>query len=266
MISLASGTLPEFDPPTVVEAAAAAGFDGCGIWFDPESFTPAVLRATERAFGQAGIRPLEIEVIILGDRAQEPFQQQLLETGAALGATEAIVVSREPELSKTTDLLGALNESASRLGVHLCLEFLPIFAVANLENAISVIRSVDHENVKLLVDPLHLARSGSSLDNLRNLPSSWFSFAQFCDATGQAPGDGGFEALYDEAVNGRLLPGEGELPLGALIDALPAGLPLSLELRAGWLRELHPDPEARARWVLAGMNRWAATHGGFDRP
>ena len=38
MISLASGTLPEFGPVEVTRAAADAGFHGCGIWFDSQTW------------------------------------------------------------------------------------------------------------------------------------------------------------------------------------------------------------------------------------
>ena len=70
-----------------------------------------------------------------------------------------------------------------------------------------------------------------------------------------------YDELYDEALNGRLLPGDGELPLVELVAALPPGLPLSLEMRARWLREDYPDPVERARAVMRGMQTWLAEHG-----
>ena len=43
------------------------------------------------------------------------------------------------------------------------------------------------------------------------------------------PGPTDSPALIREARTGRLLPGEGVLPLGELVAALPAGLPLAIE-------------------------------------
>jgi sugar phosphate isomerase/epimerase len=260
-IRLASGTLPEFDPVTVVEAAAAAGFDGSGIWFDPKSWREATTRATARAFADTGIRPVEIEVLIVGDPARSTNHQRLLEAGAALGASDAIVVSTESDPGRCADLLGALNEQARPLGVRLCLEFLPIFAISDLATARSVVEAVGDANLKILVDTLHVARTGTAVEDLAALPPELLSFAQFCDAPRTAPGAGDYDELYDEALNGRLLPGDGELPLVELVAALPPGLPLSLEMRARWLREDYPDPVERARAVMRGMQTWLAEHG-----
>jgi len=260
-LSLASGTLPEFDPATVVEAASAAGFDGCGIWYDPKTWTPAIARDTRRAFQATGLKPLEIEVIVVGDPARAASHEPLLDAGAALGATEVIVVSVEPDIGRCAELIGALNEQAKARAIHLCLEFLPIFAVTDLRSARAIVDQVADDNLKILLDPLHVARSGLDLLQLAELPPGCLSFAQFCDAPAAAPGDGGFDALYDEALNGRLLPGEGELPLAELLAALPAELPLSLEMRAAWLRDRHPDPVQRAALVAQSTRDWLAAHG-----
>lgn len=260
-ISLAAGTLPEFDPVTVVEAAASAGFDACGVWFDYGTWTDDITGATRRAFDRAGIRPLEIEVLVLGDPDRQAHQRRLLEAGAAIGATEAIVVSAEPDVGRTADLMSSLNDEARGFGIRLCLEYLPIFAINTLAAARDVLARVGDDNVKILVDPLHLARSATSLEDLADVPQADFSFAQFCDAPAAVPGDGGFDALYDEALNGRLMPGEGELPLADLLALLPADLPLSLEMRARWLREQYRDPDERAQVVRDTVRRWLTTHG-----
>lgn len=260
-LSLASGTLPEFDPVTVVAAAAHAGFDGCGIWFDAATWTDETTRTTASAFRDTGLTPLEIEALVVGDPAMEAHHGRLLDAGAAIGATEAIVVSREPDAGRTAARVARLDELAKPRGIRLCLEFLPIFAIRNLAEARNVVDRVGSDNVKILVDPLHVARSGTALAEIALLPRSLVSFAQFCDAPSAPPGDGGLGALYDEAINGRLLPGDGDLPLAQLLAALPADLPLSLEMRAAWLREQHPDPKDRARVVMDGMRRWLKAAG-----
>jgi sugar phosphate isomerase/epimerase len=54
-------------------------------------------------------------------------------------------------------------------------------------------------------------------------------YVQICDATSEMPGPTDTPALIREARAGRLLPGEGALPLRELVAALPAGLPLAIE-------------------------------------
>jgi hypothetical protein len=58
------------------------------------------------------------------------------------------------------------------------------------------------------------------------------------------------EALRDEALYGRLLPGDGALPLAETLEEVP-GVPLSFELRSKFLMTTHPNPVDRARTVLA---------------
>ena len=54
-------------------------------------------------------------------------------------------------------------------------------------------------------------------------------YAQICDAGPDMPGPADTPALIREARTGRLLPGEGVLPLAELVAALPEGLPLAIE-------------------------------------
>ena len=57
----------------------------------------------------------------------------------------------------------------------------------------------------------------------------YFRYAQICDASADMPGPGDTPALIREARTGRLLPGEGALPLAELVAALPDTLPLAVE-------------------------------------
>ena len=71
-----------------------------------------------------------------------------------------------------------------------------------------------------------------------------FPYAQLCDASAAAPGTAR-RALFDEAVEARLLPGDGELPLAALVAALPAGATLSVETPTRALAAAAPAERAR---------------------
>ena len=242
MISLASGTLPEFGPVEVTRAAADAGFQGCGIWFDSQTWTDATTHDVGNAFVESGLKPLEIEVIDIKPGAADPQHRRLLEIGAEIGASEAIVVSSDSDLEAVKVRFAALCEHGDRLDINLCLEFLPIYQVKSLPMALEVLAAVGHPRGKLLIDPLHLARAGATVADVAGLSSDLFSFAQFCDAPLYLPGEPTFECLLEEALDGRSTPGAGGLPLRELLEVLPRDLPLSLELRSRRLREQFPGP------------------------
>ncbi len=262
MLSLASGTLPECTPVEVLRAAASAGFDGCGIWYDKTTWTASTTREVASAFQATDVVPLEIEVIMLGNVGERDDHRRLIDAGAEIGASEAIVVSNEPDVERTAELLADLCEFAEQRNINLCLEFLPIFAIKNLDSALAVLDRVDRRNAKLLLDPLHLARAGSTPAALADIDEDLLSFAQFCDAPAELSADADFEALYTEAVDGRVNPGAGGLPLADFVRALPPTIPLSLELRSRALREAFADPAERARNVLLATQTFLSSRVG----
>ena len=62
-----------------------------------------------------------------------------------------------------------------------------------------------------------------------------------------------------DAIDDRSAPGEGGLPLRPLLGALPADVPLSLEVRSRKYRERYPDATDRARAVLHATQRFLAS-------
>ena len=68
------------------------------------------------------------------------------------------------------------------------------------------------------------------------------------------------KAIIDDAIDRRVAMGEGGLPLTAMVDALPAGLPLAIEERSAVLRANFPDLNARAREVARTSRAWLDAH------
>jgi sugar phosphate isomerase/epimerase len=58
------------------------------------------------------------------------------------------------------------------------------------------------------------------------------------------------DAYLVDAIDGRLAPGEGSIPVDAMARALPPELPISLEIRSRHYREQYRDPLERARVIL----------------
>jgi len=247
-ISLAAGNVQEFSPEEMPVAAAAAGFDCTGIWVEPDTWTPRTSREVRQRCADAGVSVLDVEVMwIHPGKPLDPLKR-IIDIGGEVGARYGLVVSSDPDDAATEGAFGTLCDHALDVGLTLVLEFLPITAVRSLAQAVRIVTSANRPNGRLLIDTLHLARTGGTVDEVRALDPDLFPYLQIADAPLRAPGEG-YDALLQEAVDGRLLPGEGELPIGELLAALPAGLPLSPEIRSRALRERYPDITDRARAI-----------------
>ena len=263
IISLAAGVLPDFSPQETVGAAVAAGFDAVGIWVDAETWTATTTRETKKRLTDGGIPALDVEVIWLRPGPDNPDHFRVLDIGAELGAANALAVCSEPDVDAAAGKLRRLAEHGSRVGVRVSLEFAAFTEVKSLAAALALLE-LSGDDAGLLIDPLHLQRTGGSPEDVAQVPRARFSYAQYCDApaTGPAPSD--VAAIVAEALDLRLMPGAGGLPLDALLDALPPGLPLSVELRARALRDAYPDASDRAA-AVAKATRSHLEHAHRDR-
>jgi sugar phosphate isomerase/epimerase len=108
-----------------------------------------------------------------------------------------------------------------------------------------VVSKANKTNGGILVDTLHVIRSGGGAATLAELDPKLIGSVQLCDAPlAKAPE----LSITDEARTDRLPPGEGELPLHAMLDALPESIPLAVEVP---LTRRYPNlaPLERARRV-----------------
>jgi sugar phosphate isomerase/epimerase len=247
-LSLASRTLPEATPAEMVSAAAAAGFDAAGIWVEPERWEPSTTRSVRKRLADTGLRVLDVEVLALTNDVSDAALDRSLEIGAELGARYALVIGMDPDAARTAERFGRLCERAAAGGMRLALEFMRFTAVRTLGDALEIVRSAGHPAGAVLVDMLHLVRSGGEPEGLLGIDSDLLPYAQICDAPAASPGED-VGLLVNEALNGRLLPGDGALPIEAILARLPSGCPLSCEVLSSELHRRFPDPAARARAV-----------------
>lgn len=246
----------DVDPAAAIEIAAEAGFDAAGIWFDATTWTPAFGRRVHSALAATGVIPLDIEVVMLSADGHD-HGDALVDAAVELGARNILVASREPDPHRVGDRLRALAERLDGAPTRIVLEFLPVLAIKTLGQALTAVHHGDHPALGVLVDSLHLARAGHTPADLVGTDQRCFPYLQLCDAPA-APPDGGPAALLHEALHGRLLPGEGGLPLHELLDALPE-IAISLELRSATLLAAHPDPLDRARALAEATDRFLGT-------
>ncbi|HKY82379.1 MAG TPA: TIM barrel protein [Sphingobium sp.] len=260
LISLAAGVLPEHPPETVVEAGAEAGFRAVGLRIDGQEWSAERLAALSGRIEELGLIVLDAEVLWI--RAGDPVERllELVDVAVALKARNLLVVSSDPDPHATAGIFAAICDRAKPAGLSVSLEFGHFSAVHRLADAAAIVGEAGWSNGHVLIDPLHLSRSLGTPDDVASLPPALFHYAQFCDAGADAPQPDDVPAIREEALDGRLMPGDGILPLQFLLRSLPPGLPLSVELRSRALRDAHPDPVARARHVRERTEAWLAAH------
>ncbi len=263
-ISLAHLTVLDTTPPELVTVAAAAGFRTIGIRL---TATPSVgvppydmlsegplLRETLQRLADTGVSVLDTEFLRFEPEHPVGVPEGFLEVSARLGARNVLVMSAEPEEARTVERFSELCDRAAGYGLHVCLEFAIYTGVRTLAHAAHVIARSKRSNASVLVDALHFSRSGGIPAHIASVDPSLFRYAQICDAGADMPGPGDTPALVREARTGRLLPGEGDLPLAELVAALPVAVPLAIEAPCRATSELSAFERAkRAHQALAAL-------------
>ena len=185
------------------------------------------MRETLKRMADTGVSVLDVEFLRFEPETPIGIPEGFLEAGARLGAKYVLVMSTEPEEARTLDRFGELCDRAAQYGLHVCLEFAIYTGVRTLAHAARMIKQSGRSNASILVDALHFSRSGGVPADIAHVDPSLFRYAQICDAEPGMPTAAA--DLIREARTGRLLPGEGVLPLAELVRALPATTPLSVE-------------------------------------
>jgi sugar phosphate isomerase/epimerase/4-hydroxyphenylpyruvate dioxygenase-like putative hemolysin len=235
--SLAHLTALSLSPPELVDAAAEAGYRYVGLRLTrvtpqephyPLATDPALMRTTKVRLAATGIEVLDIELARISPDEDPKDFLRFLEAGAELGARHVITQLPDPDRARKTDRFARLCELARPLGLTVDLEFPSWTETPDLREAVRVLRGADQPNAGILVDLLHFARSGSSVADLRQLPTEWFHFVHVCDAPPGVPATN--EGLIHTARFERLFPGEGGIDVHGILESLPPGLPYALEI------------------------------------
>ena len=216
---------------------ASAGYDAVGLRlarsplfaFHPVVGDAALIRELKRALAGTGLSVLDILSFYLQPATDFDTFAAALELGAELGARYALVAGDDPEWERLRDHLGRFCDVAGRFGVVAAVEFAVIRPLATLSQTLRLLSELGRKNAVVCLDPLNFVRSGGSAALLRGLDPRLFPYAQISDGV-LGPGEPDLTKLGRMSPNQRRLPGEGRLPLRDILDALPPGLPLSVEL------------------------------------
>ena len=252
---LAAGTVLAAPPEEQIRAAAAAGFDGCGLRLDPATCSAAAVARLARVARSEGVLVLDIEVVRLTTPEPTPDQRHLVAIGADLGARWVLTVSEVADPDDRRRGIEIMAEVAQCNGMRIALEFMGFTAVPNLAAALRL-WSMIGAPVGVLIDALHLHRTGGTPAEVAMMPSGSLGYLQLCDV-GPGPGPDGAAALAAEARHHRLMPGDGAIDLAALVASVPKGTAVTVEVQNDSLAARH-DPADLARRAYAAARRFVS--------
>lgn len=222
----------ETSPAEFALFAAAAGCQSISIFTygSPDRF-PLVTQSNKQTFSRrvhdTGLQINNIDAFLMLPHSEVSDFLPAIDLGTELGARCVSTQLFDAEQARVTDRLAELCEYSEKRGLAVAVEFMPLSPGWNtLDSCLELIRNVAKANLGLSIDILHLIRSGSTPKDISAIPPELIRYAQLCDSH-----DLSANTKYaKEAMAGRLIPGEGEFPIKAFVNALPADVSLELEV------------------------------------
>lgn len=242
--------------PELVRVAADAGFDSVSVRVTGSRGPvaadlrddPRTLARTLRALEETGLSVLDAEVLRLARATPSDEAARAIDAARTLGARHIIAVNTDLREEECAERLASVCALADGSGLRICLEFMRFSATPDLESACRIVEAVGHPCAAVLVDALHLHRSGGTARDVETLAAprpGLFPYIQVCGVPPAPPEPVDPDLLFREAVSARLLPGDGVNDLRALVDAVGPATPLSVEAPVAGDRRRRPAQRAR---------------------
>jgi sugar phosphate isomerase/epimerase len=263
-IIIAPTTLQDAAPIEYIEATIDAGYDGIGLRvhrspglpFYPVLGDTALTAEMKSRIADAGLKVFDLYSFYLQPDTDVASFAPAMELGASFGAKYATVMGADENWSRQRDNFARTCDLAAQFSLLCSLEFAVIRPLATLPQTLRLITEAKRDAV-ICIDPLHLARSGGSPSDVKALDAKYFPYAQISDGMLE-PGEPNPALFGKLGLGTRALPGEGKLPLRALLAALPPGIPLSVELP----HSLGPNGTSVRDWAKITADRTREFLGG----
>jgi sugar phosphate isomerase/epimerase len=226
------GTIEGVGVETLAAVAGATGFGSISI-------TPAMyFDARERGLSdhelrevlaRAGVTVAMIDPLIRGlpgarDPSSVPRRFRATfehDTDDAFAAAEAVgaravnvahYLGAPTPIDVLTDAVHGIGARAASRGLSLLVEFMPEGSIANLDDAVAIVRGAGSPNVALMLDTWHFFRTAGEVAELEALAPGTIGAVQVGDAPPEARGTGTEPPSAD-----RLLPGHGAVPVREIV-------------------------------------------------
>jgi sugar phosphate isomerase/epimerase len=199
------------------------------------------------------------------ERAASAENARIIDLSARAGARTVIVAALEElgSFDAAARGLAELCDRAGERGLDISLEFLPFGGILTIAAALRLIEAADRENLGLVLDVWHWSRQAGGPDfaTLAQFPPERLHILQLNDAAAEPAAD-----LLQECAN-RLLPGEGDADIAALLAAIGrmgAAPVVITEVFSQSLAALDPAENARRQYAAAAAVLWGAPAGNAE--
>ena len=190
------------------------------------------------------------------ERASDADRRAQLDIVCELGVPR-VNTSSTLAWGPTIDKIGMLADLTAEYGLMLTIEAIPTYTIGDLPSALAVLEEVARPNLKLLIDTMHIARTGGA-GLLATIDPALIGYVQICDGPAGMPSG---EIYFDQALYERAIPGEGELPLVEMLACIPEHIVASAEVPMRSLRNAGVSHAEIARRVIEGSRTMlAAAH------
>lgn len=212
---------------------------------------PKLRRDTLAAMGDRGVAISLGDGFLITPGADAHAFAEDLDALAELEVPRINTVSLDPDLARSFDQFAILTELAAQLGIHTVVEPVPGLTVGDLATALEAVRHVGRGEFRVLIDTMHLVRSGSGAADVAAVEPGGIGYAQLNDTTLRPRGDN----YMREAMFERMVPGEGELPLRDVLSALPSDVVIEIEVPRRSLALAGVSPIDRLRPCVEAARR-----------
>jgi sugar phosphate isomerase/epimerase len=255
-LSLAALTILDAGPAGQIRAAAEAGWCSVGLRLMPllasDRHVVGSPEAEAELMGlieQTGLSVLEIGVFPVKPVMDWELIERVVAFSAGIGARHLVCPVEDANDARRLVAVRRLADLAAAHGMTALVEFNPYSACTTLAAALDLVRQSQRDNAGLVIDVLHLSRSGGSPEDLVGVEPGLIRLVHLCDAPPPPERTRPVDELRTESRTARMLPGEGALWLDRLLDVLPPATPLSIEAPSA--RLAHLSATERARCALA---------------
>lgn len=251
------------DPVAFVHLAADLGVPRIGLALAPIVLVPddaprwslrddAGLRsAVETALAEREVELMLGEGFLIHPQTDVADAAADMDLLGELGAKRVNVVTLEEDRARGEAQFATFAAMATARGMRPTLEFIPGTGAPDLAAALRLVEASHCPTAGVLIDAMHHFRSGGTAAQIAALDPARIGHVQLCDV----PLVSRAASYMEEAKFERGAPGEGELPLAAMIAALPAGIPLGLECPQRARALGGEDHAARLNRIIAAAQR-----------
>jgi sugar phosphate isomerase/epimerase len=190
----------DVDTPTLIGAAARAGFSAVGL------FSGRVDAHTTDALRAAGLQCHELLGLVFtnDETATMSSALRLADDAGRAGAPWILTTFRCRLTAESAKLVRQCAAIFAEAGAGMAIEFSPLGPVATIGSGLDVLNLAGTDRAGLVIDSWNFFFGDSTWTDLEEVPLDRIAYLQFADALAPASDD-----LMAEALNRRALPGEG---------------------------------------------------------